>query len=270
VNEFALSAALSAALAFASMPVNPQATAACVRDPGCRPTWVVAHRTECGGAPENSRAGVLCAAELGIPMVETDVRLSADGVPVILHDATLDRTTDLRGRASDKTAEELAKARLSNGEPLPTFEELYAKSRTRVVLVLDFKDDAVMAVADFLARQGSFDDAVFFVSDETAAASARAAKMLHPGMMVMVSDARWARDAGAQLVQENLPGFEKVESLRRQGLKVIASVEGADYVPGFRRMVAEILIKRKVAGLLTNEPKWLKGYLSAADAAARR
>lgn len=75
------------------------------------PAWpvspLIAHR--CGGslAPENTLAGLRAAAALGCRAVEFDVMLAADRVPVLIHDETLDRTTDGEGRVCERTAAEL-------------------------------------------------------------------------------------------------------------------------------------------------------------------
>jgi glycerophosphoryl diester phosphodiesterase len=70
---------------------------------------VIAHRGASGEAPENTMAAFELAARQGADALELDVRLTADGIPVVLHDATLDRTSDYRGvlvtlRASDLRA----------------------------------------------------------------------------------------------------------------------------------------------------------------------
>lgn len=58
--------------------------------------------------PENSMVAFMRAHELGIEKIEIDVKLTSDRVPVIMHDATLDRTTNCAGLVRDRTAEELA------------------------------------------------------------------------------------------------------------------------------------------------------------------
>ena len=68
---------------------------------------VIAHRGGAGLAPENTLAAVDRAAGLGVA-IECDVHLSRDRVPVVIHDATLDRTTDASGPVSALTADELA------------------------------------------------------------------------------------------------------------------------------------------------------------------
>src|SRR5215218_5885046 len=70
---------------------------------------VIAHRGASGSAPENTLAAFELAVRQGADAFELDVRLTADGVPVVLHDPTLDRTSDYRGplaalRAADLRA----------------------------------------------------------------------------------------------------------------------------------------------------------------------
>ena len=68
---------------------------------------VIAHRGAAGSAPENTVAAFQLAAQQGADAFELDVRLTADGVPVVLHDATLNRTTDLSGPLRDLTLAEI-------------------------------------------------------------------------------------------------------------------------------------------------------------------
>lgn len=93
----------------------------------------IAHR--CGGAlaPENTLAGLAVAARLGYRAVEFDAMLSADGVPVIIHDETLERTTDGVGEVALMTVAELRRLdagvrhhRAFASEPLPTLVEVLA------------------------------------------------------------------------------------------------------------------------------------------------
>lgn len=70
---------------------------------------VIAHRGGAGLRPENTMAAFEHAAALGVDAVECDVHLSRDGEVVVIHDDTLDRTTDARGPVSALTAAELAR-----------------------------------------------------------------------------------------------------------------------------------------------------------------
>jgi glycerophosphoryl diester phosphodiesterase len=68
---------------------------------------VIAHRGASGAAPENTMLAFELAVRQGADAFELDVRLTGDGVPVVLHDATLDRTTDRRGSLSGLSLAEL-------------------------------------------------------------------------------------------------------------------------------------------------------------------
>jgi glycerophosphoryl diester phosphodiesterase len=74
---------------------------------GPRGTWVIAHRGGRGLRPENTLAAFEHAAALGVDVLEMDVRATADGEIVVLHDATVDRTTDGRGPVAALTLAEL-------------------------------------------------------------------------------------------------------------------------------------------------------------------
>lgn len=71
------------------------------------PTWLVGHRGARGEAPENTLAGFQIAVEAGIPEIELDVRLSADGHLIVLHDKKVNRTTWSKGVVDRYTLAEL-------------------------------------------------------------------------------------------------------------------------------------------------------------------
>jgi glycerophosphoryl diester phosphodiesterase len=84
---------------------------------------VLGHRGAPAGAPENTLAAFRLALEQGADGVELDVQPSADGVPVVIHDDTLHRTTDSAGAVAALPWERIARAR-SRGEPVPRLEEV--------------------------------------------------------------------------------------------------------------------------------------------------
>lgn len=90
----------------------------------------IAHRGYSSAAPENTLAAIRSAKKVGFDAVEIDVRFSSDGVPILMHSATLDGTTDGTGNVADKTLEELKTLDAGSwfgekftGERIPTFEE---------------------------------------------------------------------------------------------------------------------------------------------------
>ena len=76
-------------------------------DPHARP--VIGHRGNRVHEPENTLVSLQAAAALGVDAVEFDLRVSSDGVLVVIHDATLDRTTDGNGPVASRTAAELGR-----------------------------------------------------------------------------------------------------------------------------------------------------------------
>lgn len=116
---------------------------------------VVAHRGASAYAPENTLAAVDKADELGFRWVENDVQRTRDGELVILHDTTLDRTTNVEEvfpdrapwRVSDFTAEEVARLDAGSwfgeeyaGEPVPTLEQyLHRVEQNRQKLLMELK-----------------------------------------------------------------------------------------------------------------------------------
>ncbi|MET0334036.1 MAG: glycerophosphodiester phosphodiesterase [Rhizobacter sp.] len=96
------------------------------------PLWV-AHRGAGKLAPENTLAAFRLGASHGYRAFECDVKLSADGVPFLLHDATLQRTTPEEGVAGDRAWGELSRldaggwhSRAFAGEPMPTLANIAA------------------------------------------------------------------------------------------------------------------------------------------------
>lgn len=94
------------------------------------PRWV-AHRGAGKLAPENTLAAFRVGAGYGWRAFECDVKLSADGVPMLLHDSTLERTTSERGNAGDRPWADLARvdagswhSRAFAGEPIPSLDAI--------------------------------------------------------------------------------------------------------------------------------------------------
>lgn len=115
---------------------------------------LIAHRGYSDLAPENTFAAFDLAIEHGFPHIELDVQLTRDGVPVILHDALLDRTTSGAGRIRDHTLAEVRA--LSAGawfqprdggptgfgsEPVPTLDEVLDRYQGRIHLHIELKSD---------------------------------------------------------------------------------------------------------------------------------
>ena len=111
---------------------------------------LIAHRGASAYYPENTIPAFEAAIEMGAEMIELDVQLTKDGVPVVFHDADIARCTNGRGRIKNHTLEELKKldagkwfARKFKGTRIPTLEEVLELSRGRIALNIEIKTESV-------------------------------------------------------------------------------------------------------------------------------
>ncbi|XP_004587143.2 glycerophosphodiester phosphodiesterase 1 isoform X1 [Ochotona princeps] len=115
----------------------------------------IAHRGGSHDAPENTLAAIRQAAKNGATGVELDIEFTSDGIPVLMHDNTVDRTTDGSGRLCDLTFEQVRKLnpaanhRLRNDFPdekIPTLREAVAECiKNNLTIFFDVKGHATMA-----------------------------------------------------------------------------------------------------------------------------
>jgi glycerophosphoryl diester phosphodiesterase len=123
------------------------------------------HRGAAGLAPENTLAAFRKAIELGVDALEMDLHVTRDGELVVIHDETLDRTTDVRGSIADLTLEEVkradAGARFASafrGERVPTLRQVIelvktsGKTQIRLDLEMKFHPDHPGQPEDFEQR----------------------------------------------------------------------------------------------------------------------
>lgn len=106
---------------------------------------ILAHRGASAYAPENTLAAFNLAFELGADGIELDVSLTRDGIPVVIHDDTVDRTTNGRGAVNQFTLAELQQLDASNrmekyrGEKIPTLEEVLRAVGKRGLINIEIK-----------------------------------------------------------------------------------------------------------------------------------
>jgi glycerophosphoryl diester phosphodiesterase len=90
---------------------------------------IVAHRGGGALAPENTLGAIRLGASMGFKGVEFDVMLAGDGTPVIIHDETVDRTTDGHGEVSKMSFPELSRFKIQKNERIPKYEAAVALCR---------------------------------------------------------------------------------------------------------------------------------------------
>lgn len=242
---------------------------------------VVAHRGASSTRPENTIPSFEEAIRLGARLVEFDVRLSSDGVAVIMHDAAVDRTTDGTGWVHELTSDRLAALNAGTATypaPVPTLAEVLDCLTGRAAIAVEVKnipgepafeptrEPIVEAVHDELGR-GRFDGAVLVVSFNPAsiAASKALAPRVPTGFLTTdLVDPRealeYAAAAGHDMVlpgtRASIPAGEAfVEEVHAAGLR--AGTWTVDDPATFA-----MLLERGFDAVASNDPEMALGVLA--------
>lgn len=114
-----------------------------LNDPKAKRVLVVSHRGDWRNAPENSIPAMLNCVAMGVDMVEIDLHKTKDGHLVLMHDGSVNRTSNGKGEVKDLTLEEIKKLRLRNGMgrvttvQIPTMEEVFTALKGKVLINVD-------------------------------------------------------------------------------------------------------------------------------------
>lgn len=221
-------------------------------------TAIASHR---GGAflwPENSLTAFRETARLTLEQAECDVHATADGDPVVLHDATLERTTDGRGRVRDLPSDAVARLRIRGlaGETVPFLPAMLGTCRgTPVAPRIEIKADAtgrpypdlVPRVLAALDEAGLRSAAWIIAFDAGTAAEAAAAGGLAGVAWLLETYTLAALGTRGAIAVAQAYGFPEIgmhesaldaegcAAFRAAGLRV--SVWGANHEPSIRRML---------------------------------
>lgn len=216
---------------------------------------VIAHRGASAYAPENTLKAIRLALEMGVDAVEVDVRLSKDGYLVVIHDDTLDRTTDGSGPVAEFTLAELKMLNAGLGERIPTLQEVLEE--VKACLIIEVKVEGVeRKVVDALREADRLD---YVMVTSFIHPLIKKVKELEPsvktGVIVSglpVKPVELALHAKAEAIFPNHKYLsrEAVEEARRGGLQVYPWVVD-------RLDEAKRLMDLGVNGLVTNRPREL-------------
>jgi glycerophosphoryl diester phosphodiesterase len=116
--------------------------------------------------PENTLAGFRHALTLGVDATECDVHLTRDGHLVVIHDTTVDRTTNGTGAVRDLTFEEIRTLDAGRGEQVPTLAEVLEVLDSRLLLHVELKGEGVEEAAVQTVAEAGAGSAVVFTSFE--------------------------------------------------------------------------------------------------------
>jgi len=127
----------------------------------------IGHRGAAGYGPENTLASFQEAIDLGVDMVELDVHVCKSGELVVIHDETLERTTNGQGQVGDKTFAELRALDAGKGQQIPTLEEVIDLVHRRVAVNIELKSAKTgLPVAQLISQylEDGWDSGHFLVS----------------------------------------------------------------------------------------------------------
>jgi glycerophosphoryl diester phosphodiesterase len=188
---------------------------------------VIAHRGHCVDAPEQTVTAYREAVRRGAEMIEADVRMSRDGRLVMMHDATLDRTTSGSGPVSAFTWDELRTLDAGSwfdpefaGERIPSLDDLFDLAQdASIPLCIEAKGGSAqetrsisLAIAEQIARRDRLHSDVLASFDHAALVAARAAtpgvrtapdRLPERGPSAAADLVRQARSTGARIVQHH-------------------------------------------------------------------
>ena len=242
--------------------------------------WVIAHRGFSGQFPENTLAAFGAAVEVGADMIELDVSLSRDRVPVVIHDETLDRTTSGSGRVQDFTLTELQ--RLDAGScfasefrdaRIPTLEEVFRQVGKQIAINVELKpegfedndpEDALeQQVLDLIRSHGLAESTVlssfewrFFPRIRKHNPEIPLAVLWDEGPLESALETAQSNRAIAINPDEEKLTPPLVGQVHSAGLRVLS------YTVNMRERMREVL-SWGVDGLFTNEPVLMREVLSA-------
>jgi len=238
---------------------------------------IIAHRGNSSEAPENSCAAFISAAEAGADFIECDIHLTKDNIPVILHDPTLERTTDLfcNLHISEILFEELKLLDIGGwfhsafeGERVPSLEELLLLDLGKTGLMLEIKEESAdperlaRRVGEILLSSARSEEAppVYFASKNLEIL--RYLRRLLPAYPIIAVVEEEEEIEGACLLRparvalkERLADPERIAYLKRQGAEVwLWTVDDPAR--------AAVLMEMGADGIITNRPRQLKPLIA--------
>jgi glycerophosphoryl diester phosphodiesterase len=236
---------------------------------------VIGHAAAGGEAPENTLAGVRACLDAPAEAMEIDVQLSADGIPFLMHDETVDRTTNGKGAIRTLPSAALLAADAGAGEHVPSLDEVLDLVAGRLTVMCELK--ATPGQPDYDQR---LVDAVLATIDRHNARTWSAVHSFNPDMVMRARATQ--PGVSAAIISPPVEGeaLERLLSgvLRRnaQAISVHHSCVTRNLVIRARQRQVTVwtwtadseadwarLIDAGVAGIITNVPHRLREYLAA-------
>lgn len=191
--------------------------------------YVVGHRGVAGLKPENTIKGFHYAIELGVDYIECDLHLSRDRQLVVMHDTSVDRTTNGRGAIRDLSFARIRSLDAGEGEQVPTLDEVLEIVQGEVHLLIELKGIGVESSAINAVKAHGMEEEVTFSSfslERLAAVRAMGKEYRVRAILPNPTDFELARATEMNAVGIDIrytnASFRTVEAAQALGLEVLA------------------------------------------------
>jgi glycerophosphoryl diester phosphodiesterase len=124
----------------------------------------IGHRGAAGHAPENTLAAIWKARSFHADLVEVDVRATGDGHLVLLHDETVDRTTDKTGPVAEMSLDQVQRLDAGNRQRIPTLEEALEITSGAIGIILELKQEGIANEARAIVNRTGFSGPLLYAS----------------------------------------------------------------------------------------------------------
>lgn len=228
---------------------------------------VIAHRGNHVAVPENTISAAREAITAGADYVEVDLRTTKDGHLIVLHDATVDRTTNGAGKVSTMTLDEVKHLQVFNRNKktnrIPEFSELLAVCKNKINIYLDFKAADAAETWKQIQTAGMEKQVIVYLNKES---DYQEWKKVAPNVPLMSSLPKDI-DSKEKLtgflekiplkIADNLPHPHLLKAIHEAGVQVWLDVQSATEGPASWKGALE----KDVQGLQTDQPAALIKYL---------
>lgn len=264
-----------------------------IKNPSKDYVLAVAHRGVWTEGPENSLMAVQKAIDMGFDIVEIDVRLTKDGHLILMHDKTLDRTTNGKGLVQDYTLEEIKKLRLKNAigvqwkhQQIPTLEEVMLLAKGKIMINLDkTENQTVQEAFDVLKKTGTIDHAIFKGDDPIEVMRRKYGKLMDsiiymPKVWYTLPDIplyvkNFQKDINPPIYEmifdkTSSPVFQQIKTMNKNKITVLAIALWEELCAGYTDEKALMVGEDKIYGwlienganaIMTDNPYGLLSYL---------
>lgn len=225
---------------------------------------IMGHRGAAAVEPENTLLSIASAIDIGADAVEIDVRLTRDKELVVIHDSSLDRTTNGSGPVGAYDLKDLKALDAGKGETIPTLQEVMELVGRKAILVIELKEQGTEKKVVDLIRENHLKESVYVISfwHRLVKTVKEMDRRIRAGVLLVGCpvDCSMASRASAEalVMRYNFVDQDFVETAHRENLKVfIWNIDEYHLLDPYVQM--------GVDGIASNDPRILVEYFRRQD-----